>query len=811
MDIILEGLNNLKQIMITNDRCLKIIEYDVIIEQWCHFADTEQCKSIIRDYSPFGNPEEIIEKLNETDEAIKVLTFYPNYHFGGIYQLDDLIKRAQIGSILGGDEFIRILSTIEASGKHQKFYLELDLDVPILKDLSFNMTIPLQIEKEFKRILNSSGELVDEASSELFRIRREIRSLQNQIRSKLDSILKSTEYQKYFQDVFYSVRGNRYVIPIKQEYRHQFPGIVHDQSSSGHTLFIEPMALVEINNDLSQLHSAEKNEIEKLLLFLTDLIAQHADVLITNNIILSQMDFIFSKGKFSKEFRGTRPKISLDETVNLKKARHPLLDPQQVVPISLEISNACKALVITGPNTGGKTVALKTMGILTAMHQSGLFIPAEEGSELPIFSGLFADIGDEQSLQQNLSTFSGHMKQIIEILTRLTDKKNLVLLDELGAGTDPEEGTALAIALLEKLMNANAKILLTSHYGELKAYAFSHPDMENASMEFDLNSLRPTYRLILGVPGESNALAIAKRLGLQEEIIQVASKNVRQETRELNELLISLKTQRNDFNSQLRELAEKNKAFLDEKNKFEGYKVQWKEKQEKSLEKLQNENKQFISDSKKEVETILSSLKEFRHGNTIGADLERKIQSEKEKLNELSKKIPSNLLFVEKDNSESEDFVVGDGVYIPSLKMSGTVLNVEDSQLWVEVGALKLKAPRKGAKKLAAAPKTEAKKDSGRRRISRINQNNEKKLRAQTIGIEIDVRGENAEDAILRIERFIDESIMAGSPFIRIIHGKGTGVLKIKIHEMLKSYPGIKNYNFAPLNQGGDGATEVQL
>lgn len=797
--------------MITNDRGLKIIEYDVIIEQWCHFSDTQEGKSIIRDYSPLADLEEITEKLNETDEAMKVLVFYPNYHFGGIYQLDDLIKRARIGSILAGDEFIRILSTVEASEKHQKFYHELDLDVPILKELSFGMTIPFQIEKEFKRMLNSSGELVDEASSELSRIRREIRSLQNQIRSKLDSILKSSEYQKYFQEVLYSVRGRRYVIPIKQEYRHQFPGIVHDQSASGHTLFIEPMALVEINNDLSQLRSAEKNEVERLLLLLTDLVAQHADVLTNNNKILSQMDFIFSKGKFSKDFRGTRPKINLNEKVNLKKARHPLLDPQQVVPISLEIADSCKALVITGPNTGGKTVALKTMGLLTAMHQSGLFIPVEEGSELPIFSGLFADIGDEQSLQQNLSTFSGHMKQIIEILTKLTGKKDLVLLDELGAGTDPEEGTALAIALLEKLMSANAKILLTSHYGELKAYAFSHSDMENASMEFDLNSLRPTYRLILGVPGESNALAIAKRLGLQDEIIQFASKNVRHETRELNELLTSLRTQRDDFNSQLRELDEKNRAFLAEKNKFEGYKVQWKEKQEKSLEKLQNENKQFISDSKKEVEAILSSLKEFRHGNVIGADLERKIQKEKNRLNDLSNSLPSNLLSIETDDSEDENFVVGDGVYIPSLKMSGTVLSVEEEQLWVEVGTLKLKTPKKGARKLAAASKAEQKKDSGRRRISRINEKNEKKLRVQTIGIEIDVRGENAEDAILRVERFIDESILAGSPFIRIIHGKGTGVLKTKIHQMLKSYPGVKNYNFAPLNQGGDGATEVQL
>lgn len=811
MVIILEEWNNLKQSVITNDRCLKIIEYDVIIEQWCQFADTDQGKSIIRNYSPLADIEEITEKLNETDEAIKVLVFYPNYHFGGIYQLDDLIKRARIGSILSGEEFIRILSTVEASEKQQRFYQDLDLDVPILKGLSLEMIIPLKIENEFKRMLNSSGELIDEASPELFRIRREIRSLQNQIRSKLDSILKSSEYQKYFQDVLYSVRGNRYVIPIKQEYRHQFPGIVHDQSASGHTLFIEPMALVEINNDLSQLHSAEKNEVERLLLILTELVAQHADALIANNKILSQMDFIFSKGRFSKEFRGTRPKINFNERVNLKKARHPLLDPQQVVPISLEISDSCKALVITGPNTGGKTVALKTMGILTAMHQSGLFIPVEEGSEIPVFSGLFADIGDEQSLQQNLSTFSGHMKQIIEILEKLTGKKDLVLLDELGAGTDPEEGTALAIALLEKLMGMNAKILLTSHYGELKAYAFSHRDMENASMEFDLNSLKPTYRLMLGIPGESNALAIAKRLGLSDEIVQAASKNVRHETRELNELLTSLRNQRDELNFQLGELDQKNRVFLEEKNKFEGYKSQWKEKQEKSFEKLQNENKQFLTESRREVDEILSSLREFRYGNIVGSDLERNIQKERNRLNQLEKNLSSNLSFAEKDELENEEFIVGDGVYIPSLKMSGIVLSVEENQLWVEVGSLKLKAPKKGARKLAAPPKAEEKKDSGRRRITRINQKNEKKLRSQTIGIEIDVRGENAEDALLRVERFIDESILAGSPFIRIIHGKGTGVLKTKIHEMLKSYPGVKNFNFAPLNQGGDGATEVQL
>jgi MutS2 family protein len=807
--IILEGLNNL----ISNERCLKILEYDAVIEKWCQFADTRAGKERIRAITPMAKDLLLSQELDIVEESLKVLEFYPDYHFGGIYSIKDSIKRAKIGSILSSEDFVKILLTVQATQKHQKFFATLELAIPHLKELSANLVTIPQIEKEFERMLNEHGELLDDASPELARIRRESRVLQLGIRNKLDNILKATENQKFFQEALYSVRGNRYVIPVKQEYRHQFPGIIHDQSSSGQTVFIEPMALVEINNELSQLNSAERNEIERLFMLLTRLVASNSSFLSTNSEFLTELDFIFSKGKFSRSYQGIRPKVCTDTRVKLIKARHPLLNPQQVVPISIVSSNNCSALVITGPNTGGKTVALKTIGLLAAMHQSGLLIPADYGSEIPIFQGIFADIGDEQSLEQNLSTFSGHMTQIIEILSNLTNESNLILLDELGAGTDPEEGTALAMAILEKLIEKNAKIFLTSHYGELKAHAFSHPKMENASMEFDSHSLRPTYRLILGMPGESNALAISKRLGLADDIIQLASQKVRLETKELNELLTSLRGQRDEVQRELEATRQERVGAERERRAFEIYKEKWLDKQNKNLEKIKFENQKFLSESRKEVSDILSSLKEYRQNNLSGANLERHIQKERDRLSQLEKNLPQFLNPDESDTTSDAEgiFMPGDGVYLPTLKTSGIIISVEDNQLWVEVGAMKLKAPKKGARKLAEPPKPEAKKDSGRRRISRLNEKKEKQNMIKSIGIEIDVRGESSDEAILRIERFIDESLVAGSSFIRIIHGKGTGILKAKVHEMLREHPNIKDYNFAPFNQGGDGATEVKL
>ena len=802
----------MRQRLTTNERCLKILEFDIIIEKWANYAGTKQGRERVLSSFPTFIEEDVIQELDTTEEAIKVLEFHPDYHFGGIYDLRDIIKRANIGSILNSEEFLYILSTVEATGRHQDFFASFEPEIPILKSLGFSLLDLIEIKNQFGQMLSNRGELLDDASPELSRIRRDIRSAQVGIRSKLDLILKASEYQKFFQESLYSVRNNRYVIPVKQEYRLQFPGIVHDQSASGHTVFIEPMALVDINNDLAQLHSAEKNEIERLLRLLTSIVAKNGQSLLANSETLTELDYIFSKGKFSKSLNGCRPKLIETTKINLKNARHPLLDPNSVVPITIEIGDACKALVITGPNTGGKTVALKTVGLLVAMHQCGLFIPTSEASEIPIFTGIFSDIGDEQSLEQNLSTFSGHMKQIIEILAKLTKKRDLILLDELGAGTDPEEGTALAIALLDKLMLENGKVLLTSHYGELKAHAFSHPEMENASMEFDLESLRPTYRLILGIPGESNALAISKRLGLPDDIVQNAAKKVRSETRELNELLTNLRQQHESLKAQFAQVEQDRQRIITEKERFESDKDKWLETQEKEVEKIRAKGQKFLADGRKEMDSILESLKEFRHGKLIGADLERNLQKERNRINKLQDELSGVKVELDSSfNEQTDSFTPGDGVYITSLKSSGTVISIEGNQLWVEIGSLKMKMPMIGLKKLAAAPKAEPKKDSGRRRITKINEKARKEMTAKAIGIEVDVRGHNAEEAILKVERFIDESLMAGTPFIRIIHGKGTGVLKTKIHEMLRGYPGIKGFNFAPYNQGGDGATEVQL
>ena len=801
--------------LITNDRCLKTLEYNQIISRWADYADTRMGKEIILNRLPFSDRELIEHELDETDEALKVLTFFPNYQFGGIYSLKEILKKAQIGSILSGEELIQVLSTIESVHRHKKNLVGLEFAVPLIQELVGRLEFLPKLEADFKKILSDSGEILDTASAELARIRREIRSLQSSMRTKLDQVLKSSDYQKFFQESLYSVRGGRYVIPIKQEYRHQFPGIVHDQSASGSTVFIEPMALVEINNDLAQLKSAEKNEVERLLLLLSQIIAGNRVVILNNEETITKLDFIFSKAKFSRGIKGNRPQIVSTMEIKLVEARHPLIASNLVVPITIEISDNCRALVITGPNTGGKTVALKTTGLLVAMHQSGLFPPVNPMSKLPIFTGLFSDIGDEQSLEQSLSTFSGHITQIIEIFDRLTKKQDLILLDELGAGTDPEEGTALAIALLDKLIQENAKVLLTSHYGELKAYAFTNPAMENASMEFDLQSLRPTYRLILGVPGESNALSISKKLGLPDDVIENAGKKVRNETRELNDLLSSLRIQRDELAEQLKEIQkEKHQLKINEESLNES-KKKWQIQQEKKLEELKKQNQQFLVTSRQEVQTILESLKSYRQGHLIGSDLERKIQNEREKLTLVEKNMPDfKLTNLETDPlvTNNEVINVGDGVYIDTLKNSGKVISTEGNSLWVEVGSLKLKISRKDCKKTAEPPRlAEKKSNSGRRRITRINKETERTFKAKSLGMELDVRGEYSDNALLKIEKFMDEAILVGMPFVRVIHGKGTGVLRKELHAYLKGHPVIQKFELAPLNQGGDGATEIHF
>ena len=803
--------------IVSNDRCLQILEYNKIIELWADQASTHQGREQILNWHPASEPVEIERALDETAEAVQVIRLYTEFTLGGVYDLREILKRVKVGALLNSEEFLAVLSTIQAARKNQTFLLSLEIDSPILKNMGSELQPLMKLEKDFEKLLDEHGEISDQASPELARIRRETRSLQSSIRNKLDGILKSSEYQKYFQEALVSVRGNRYVIPVKQEYRYQFPGLVHDQSASGHTVFIEPMALVEINNDLAQLQAAERNEVERLVRILTGMIAQDSEFIARNLAILVELDLIFSKAWFSQRIRGERPQVASDGQLRLVEARHPLIPDSQIVPITLEMAKGCEAIVITGPNTGGKTVALKTVGLLVAMHQSGLFVPAAPESRIPLFKGIFSDIGDEQSLEQSLSTFSGHMKQIIEIMDRLSGKGDLVLLDELGAGTDPEEGTALAIAILEKLLSEKARVLLTSHYGELKAYAFGHPNMENASMEFDLQSLKPTYRLISGLPGESNALAIGKRLGLPEEIVQAAASRVREETQELNHLLQSLRGQRDQLMEDQVKIEELKNDLSKKEFKIKKREEELEEKKEKILKQAKEDSKKILSEGKAEMELILDSLKELRQGQLQGGDLERVLQSERDRMRGLTKKMTQALESDAKNSAQSfqsgsGEITAGDGVYVSTLKQSGKVLSIEGSQVWIEVGSLKLKVPLAACQKTASPPVlAEKKADSGRRRVTRAAKTEEKIQRLQSVGTEIDVRGETGEEALLRVERFIDESLMAGSPFIRIIHGKGTGVLKTRVQEMLRNHPSVKSVAFAPYNQGGDGATEVKL
>lgn len=676
-----------------------------------------------------------------------------------------------------------------------------DHPIPSIKVLFEQISEHRQVEQAIRACIDENGEVVDHASPELARIRQETRTGVARIRERLESMVRSSSGQKMLQEQLITLRNDRYVIPVKQEYRSHFGGMIHDQSASGATLFIEPEVVVTMNNRLRELKLKEEKEIEKILRRLTAEVAEIADTLLINLDVLAQLDFVFAKANLAYEMKASLPRMNDRGYIKLVRARHPLILEDQVVPTQVELGNQYTTIIITGPNTGGKTVTLKTIGLLNLMAMSGLFVPADDGSQLCVFDAIYADIGDEQSIEQNLSTFSSHLTNIISILKGMTPK-SLVLLDELGAGTDPAEGSALAIALLEYVHSLGCRIVATTHYSELKAYAYERKGVINASMEFDIQTLSPTYRLMIGVPGRSNAFAIAERLGLPRSIIERARGEVGEDDQKVETMIASLEANRLGAEAerataeQLRREVEKLRAELaDQKQRFA-------EQKDKLLAKAEQDARAAVDKARKEAEGIIADLRKLALEEKTAVK-EHKLIEAKRKLDEAVPNLDRQKPQAAKGNVQAASVEPGDEVQVLSLGQKGHVVELAGSkEVVVQLGIMKMKLALTDIE-LVSKPKPKPKQPQAAASV--------KRSKNEDLRMELDLRGSNLEEALIEVDRFLDEAFLANLGQVYVIHGKGTGVLRQGIQEYLRKHKHVKSYRLGAYGEGGAGVTVTEL
>ncbi len=790
-----------------DDRTLKVLEYDKIISMLVKLTSSELGKELAVDLKPETDASKVAGLLRETSDGVSFILRKGRPPLGGIHDIRNSLRRVKLGAVLTPVELLHIADTLRAVRNLKNYASDktIESENNTVSELIGLLEPNRRIEEKITRIIISEDEIADDASITLLNIRRQMKQAQEAIKSRLNDIIRSPKYQKYIQDSLVTIRGDRYVIPVKQEYRNEIPGLVHDSSSSGATIFIEPMSVVEANNHIKQLKIKEKAEIERILRELTAEVESIVPQLESNVSIFAKLDFIFAKATLSVEYNCVCPGIESNGRIILKKARHPLLDQSKVVPIDFWIGDQFRTLVVTGPNTGGKTVTLKTVGLFMLMAQSGLHLPASEGTCISVFRQVFADIGDEQSIEQSLSTFSSHMTNIVKILER-ADGNSLVLLDELGAGTDPTEGAALAMSILESLHHKGSITVATTHYSELKAYAISTEGVENASCEFDVETLRPTYRLLIGVPGKSNAFAISKRLGLPSEILERAREFLTQEDIRFEDILLSIEKNKSESEKE-RIKAESYRLEAERlKEELERQREKIKEQKEKILKEAREEARRILLNAKEESEFIIERLKEL--------EKEREAAERNRAIEEMKRKLRENIDEVEQSLTESvfkregyvkppENLNPGDSVFIINLNQKGTVIEPpnKDGEAVVQVGILKINVHKTNLK-LVDEQKQEIEKSG----YSKINMS-----KVSSISTEIDLRGATLEDALISVDKFLDDASIAGLGEVTIIHGKGTGILRSGIHKFLRTHPHVKKFRLGKFGEGESGVTIVEL
>ncbi|WP_270271980.1 endonuclease MutS2 [Enterococcus faecalis] len=786
-----------------NQRILSTLGFDKVKQQLLQFIVTAQGTNEVSELLPIADENKIQAWLNETQDGLKVQRLRGGIPIPKLENIQPHMKRIEIGADLNGIELAQVGRVLSTTSELTRFFDELsenEVDFERLYMWREQLEVLPELNRQLKQAIDDDGYVTDEASPALKAIRQNIRRSEQTIREELDSIIRGKN-ARYLSDALVTMRNERYVIPVKQEYKNVFGGVVHDQSASGQTLFIEPKQILEMNNRLRQQQIAERNEITRILAELSAELVPYRREITHNAYVIGKLDFINAKAQLGKELKAVVPEISQANHVVFKQARHPLLDPEKAVANDIVIGEEYQAIVITGPNTGGKTITLKTLGLLQLMGQAGLPIPVEEESKMGIFTEVFADIGDEQSIEQSLSTFSSHMTNIVSVLKKV-DHQSLVLFDELGAGTDPQEGAALAIAILDSLGAKGAYVMATTHYPELKVYGYNRAGTINASMEFDVDTLSPTYRLLIGVPGRSNAFEISKRLGLDNSIIEAAKQIMDGESQDLNEMIEDLENRRKMAETEYLEA----RHYVDEsaalhKELKEAYQVFFEER-EKELQKARKEANKIIAEAEENAETIISDIRKMQlESGQQGGVKEHQLIDAKTQLSQLhheETKLAKNKVL--KKAKEQKKLKAGDEVIVNTYGHRGTLLKDNGKGQWqVQLGILKMNVSEEDM--TPVAPQKEAKP-----RVTTV-----RSAESSHVGTQLDLRGKRYEEALAEVDQYIDAAILAGYPQVTIVHGKGTGALRTGITEFLKNHRSVKSYEFAPQNQGGNGATVVKF
>lgn len=791
-----------------NQKVLKTLEYHKIIEKLTEYAASEPGKRLCRELEPSSDFEEIVQAQAETADAVARVRQKGSVSFAGISDIGGSLKRLEIGSSLSIHELLAVSSLLTCAARAKNYGRRQESEFPDDSlDEMFRSLEPLtNVNNEITRCIISEEEVADDASPGLRHVRRQMKITGDRVHTQLNAILNSS--RTMLQDPVITMRDGRYCLPVKAEYKSSFQGMVHDQSATGSTLFIEPMAIIKLNNELRELEIREQKEIEMVLAALSMELVPYVETILINLKLLTKLDFIFARAALARHYNCSMPKFNKNGYIHIKDGRHPLLDPKKVVPINVYLGKDFDLLIVTGPNTGGKTVSLKTVGLFTLMGQSGLQIPAFDGSELAVFDEVFADIGDEQSIEQSLSTFSAHMTNIVRILEK-ADSHSLCLFDELGAGTDPTEGAALAIAVLSFLHNMKCRTMATTHYSELKVYALTTPGVENACCEFDVETLRPTYRLLIGIPGKSNAFAISQKLGLPDFIIQDAKSRLEEGDEAFEDLLASLEESRVTIEKEREEIASYKSEISRLKSRLEQKEERFDERKDKLIRNANEEAQRILREAKETADQTIRQIYKLAQSSGVGKELEAERTKLREKLDKVDKNLSLKNEKGPKKTISPKKLKIGDGVKVLTMNLNGTVSSLPNAKgdLYVQMGILRSLVNIKDLELLnepaISGPGMDLmkKNNTGSGKI--------KMSKSFSVSPEVNLIGMTVDEAIPVLDKYLDDAYLAHLPKVRVVHGRGTGALKAGVHKHLKKLKYVKEFRLGDFGEGDTGVTIV--
>lgn len=792
-----------------NEKVLHTLEYNKILDQLTEYAFSADAKSRCQKLRPITDRAQIEQLQQQTSDALSRLFKYGSLSFSGVTDIRDSLKRLEIGGALSAIELLRVCSLLESAKRAKAFARsQEDNDQPddSLTGLFAGIEPLTPLCDEIRRCIPSEDEIADDASSTLHSIRRSMRGMNDKIRAQMNSMINNTTTRSYLQDTVITMRDGRYCLPVKAEAKSLVPGMIHDQSSTGSTLFIEPMAVVNLNNEYKELQLREQEEIEVILAGLSNLTASYATQLLADYELLTELDFIFARAAFAQTYNGVAPLFNDDGRIHIRKGRHPLLDPKKVVPIDVRLGEDFRLLIVTGPNTGGKTVSLKTVGLLTLMGQSGLHIPASERSELGIFDEVFADIGDEQSIEQSLSTFSSHMVNIIRILEQVNDR-SLVLFDELCAGTDPTEGAALAISILSKLHLYGARIMATTHYSELKVYALSTPGVENACCEFDVATLSPTYRLLIGIPGKSNAFAISEKLGLPTDLIADAKGRISKSEGDFEDLIADLEKSRSTIEREQLEINQYKAEIESLKKKLEQKQERLDSSRDKILREANEQAYNILKEAKDVADETIRNFNKYGKAGAPVSEMEKERTKLRGKMDKAAQKMSEQKKASVPNHNVPKKLRIGDSVKVISMNLKGTVHSLPNARgdLYVQMGILRSLVNINDLILLEedAAP--------GTKKFQKTSAGKIKMSKSASVSTEINLIGKTTDEAIPLLDKYLDDAYLAHLPSVRIVHGKGTGALRNAVQAHLKRLKYVKSFHLGEFGEGDAGVTIAEF